>query len=181
MAEAFIGEIRMVGFNFPPKGWATCDGQSLTIAQNTALFSIIGTVYGGNGTTNFSLPDLQGRLPIHVGQGVGLSPYSLGTKGGNENEVILTSHLPVHNHGGALLANAAPGTSTDPSGKVPATPGSSVNARFAKMYSNAPVDTLNTTAIASEGQAQPLPHSNVMPYLCVNFVICLSGTYPTRS
>jgi microcystin-dependent protein len=178
MSDAFIAEIRMVGFNFPPRNWAQCDGQILPIAQNTALFSLLGTTYGGNGTTNFNLPDFRGRIPISQGQGPGLSPYDLGQTGGAENHVLTTAEMPAHNHGGTLLANSAVGTAATPTGLVPATP-AGVNVRFAKMYSSAATNATNNTAVSTAGSGQA--HPNVMPYLSVLFVICQFGVFPPRS
>jgi microcystin-dependent protein len=177
MSDAFIAEIRMVGFNFPPKNWAQCDGQVLPIAQNTALFSLLGTTYGGNGTSNFALPDLRGRIPIHTGQGPGLSDYVQGQKAGVENVTLTTNQIPAHNHGGTLFANSATGTATSPTGLVPSAP-AGVNPRFAKMYSSAATDTTNSTALVSQGGGQA--HSNLMPYLSVLFVICQFGVFPAR-
>jgi microcystin-dependent protein len=178
MADPYVAEIRMVGFNFAPRGWAQCDGQIISIAQNTALFSLLGTTYGGNGTVNFALPDLRGRVTIGQFQGLGLSPYDLGQTGGEENHALTTAEMPAHNHGGTLLANSAAGTATTPTGNVPSTP-SGVNPRFATMYSNAATDTTNATAIATAGNGQS--HPNIMPYQCVNFVIALQGVFPPRS
>ena len=178
MSEPFIAEIRMVGFNFPPKGWATCNGQLLAISQNTALFSILGTTYGGNGQTTFALPDLRGRVALHMGQGPGLSPYDEGQIGGEESHTLLTSELPLHNHGGAPVANSAVGTSATIAGNVPATPGG-VNARFAKMYSTAAANATNNTALAAVGSG--LPHNNLMPYLAINYIVALQGVFPPRN
>src|ERR1700692_881972 len=120
MADQFVGEIRAVGFNFPPSGWAFCDGQLMAISQNTALFSLLGTFYGGNGTSTFALPNLQGSVPVHVGQGPGLSPYVLGQTGGTPTVTLITSQLPAHTH--VLSASTVNANSPSPSGRVPAKP-----------------------------------------------------------
>ena len=167
----------MVGFNFAPRGWATCSGQILSIAQNTAVFSLIGTIYGGNGTTNFGLPDFRGRVPVHFGQGPGLSLYDEGEIGGEESHTLTLTEIPAHNHGGAPLSNVATGTSSSPTGSVPAKPGS-VNVRFATMYSSAASDTASAVAIAPSGSGGA--HSNLMPYLSILFIIALQGVFPSR-
>lgn len=176
MSDAFIGEIRMLGFNFPPKNWAACDGQLLLIAQNTALFSILGTTYGGNGTTNFGLPDFRGRVPISFGQGPGLSDRTQGEIAGVESVTLVAAEIPTHNHGGAPLANVAVGASKSPSGSFPATP--AVNVRFRTMYSNAAADTQSATSLPSVGLGQA--HANIMPYQCILFAICQVGVFPPR-
>ncbi len=171
MSTPFLAEIRMMGFNFPPRGWATCDGQILPISQNTALFSLLGVNYGGNGTTNFGLPNLQGKAPIHPGQGPGLSLYSLGETSGSSNITLLQSEIPNHNH--SFGAINAIGDSNNPGGAVPArvigeTP----------YASAAPNTALSTTIVPSGGS---VPHNNMMPYLVVNFCIALQGIFPARN
>jgi len=176
MADPFIAEMRIVGFTFPPKGWATCDGQIIPIAQNVALFSLLGTVYGGDGRTTFALPDLRGRLPVHKGTGPGLSHYDQGQLGGEETHTLTLAELPAHDHGGAPKASGAVGISTSPQSGIPAR--ANANARYANLYSNANGDTLNATALAPTGTAGP--HSNLMPFLSVNFIIALQGIFPPR-
>jgi microcystin-dependent protein len=171
MAEPFLGEIRMFGFNFAPRGWATCNGQLLPINQNTALFALIGTFYGGNGTSNFALPDLQSSVAIHQGQGAGLSPYLMGQKSGVENVTLTETQMPTHVH--SVTANSAPATSARPSGTVPAR-------ASADVYGAAPDGTtMNAGMIASSGGSQP--HTNIQPYLVVNFCIALQGIFPSRN
>jgi microcystin-dependent protein len=171
MSEPFLGEIRMVGFNFAPRGWATCDGQILAIAQNTALFSLLGTQFGGNGQTTFALPDLRGRVPIHQGQGPGLSPRTIGEMAGETNHTLIMTEMPMHNH---LVACNNEGASTGrPAGAVPSVSGSNIYA------ASSDGSTMNPQMIGIAGGSQP--HNNMQPYLCVNFVIALEGIYPSRS
>jgi microcystin-dependent protein len=173
MSEPFLGEIRMFGGNFAPRGWALCNGQILPIAQNTALFSLLGTTYGGNGQTTFALPNLQGRVPIHFGQGPGLSPYTLGQSSGSENVTLLTSQLPAHNH---TINATQSATTNDPSGAVPANEAASRT----MIYGGAPDGTvMNPSMCGTTGGNQPVPI--LQPYLCVNFIIALEGIYPSRS
>lgn len=170
MSEPFVGEIRMFAGNFAPRGWAFCDGQLLAVSQNDALFSLLGTIYGGDGRTTFGLPDLRGRIPLHQGTGPGLSPRRLGSKGGTEKETLTTNQLASHSHD--WNANTANSTVAAPQGKVLAggTP---------RLFN--PVDQntdLASSTIANTGGTQP--HSNLMPTLCVNFIIALVGIYPSR-
>lgn len=169
MSEPFIGQIVMFAGNFNPRGWAFCNGQILSIAQNTALFSILGTTYGGNGQTTFALPDLRSRVPLHPGQGPGLSSYSLGQVGGTETVTLITSQIPAHNHG--LIASDTTPSDTLPNGKILAE---------ASIYSagaaNAP---MNPASIGLTGGGQP--HPNIQPYLCINFIIALQGIFPSRN
>ena len=169
MSEPFLGQIIIVGFNFAPRGWAQCNGQILPIAQNTALFSLLGTTYGGNGQTTFALPDLRSRVPIHVGQGPGLSSYDLGQAAGTETVTLNINEIPAHNH--LLGANAEEGAASNPSGQVPAKGG---------IYGAAPDGTLmNPTVITNTGGSQP--HANIQPYLTLNFCIALEGIFPSRN
>jgi microcystin-dependent protein len=177
MAEAFIGEIRLVGFNFAPQGWALCDGQLLSISQNTALFSLLGTYYGGNGQTTFALPDLRGRVPVHQGQGPGLSNYVIGQQSGSENVTLNVSQLPAHNH--SLASSNQQGSSSDPSGYFPAVLNEPTGSVAVNGYLPTSNSTLNPGAIELAGGNQP--HPNLQPLLCVNFIICLQGIYPSRS
>ena len=172
MSEPFVGEIRMFAGNFAPRGWAYCDGQLLAVSQNDALFSLLGTIYGGDGRTTFGLPDLRGRIPLHQGTGPGLSPRPLGSKGGEENVTLTANQIPSHSHN--WQANTADATGTAPQGKVTATP---VGFR---IYETGDQNTdLDATTIANSGGSQP--HSNLMPTLCVNFIIALVGIYPSRN
>lgn len=177
MSEPFLGEVRIFACNFAPYGWAMCNGQILSIAQNSALFSLLGTQYGGNGTTNFALPDLRGRIPTHKGQGLGLSPYDQGEQIGEEAVTLLTTEMPIHSH--PLALDTDTGTSTSPSGTLPAVP--NINPRFPKqMYSTAaPTVTMLANSLGASGGNQP--HNNLMPYLTFNFCIALAGIFPSRN
>lgn len=171
MSEPFVGEIRMFAGNFAPRGWAFCDGQLLAVSQNDALFSLLGTIYGGDGRTTFGLPDLRGRIPLHAGQGPGLSNRRLGAKAGAENVTLTTNQLASHSHD--WNANTAAATGNAPQGKVlaDATPG--------RIYRAIDQNTsLASNTIANTGGSQP--HTNLMPTLCINFIIALVGIYPSR-
>ena len=173
MSEPFLGQIMAVGFNFAPRGWAMCSGQILSIAQNTALFSLLGTMYGGNGQTTFALPDLRGRVPIHLGQGPGLTSRSQGEVGGEENHTLLSSEMPMHKH--SLDVSTSPSTSDLPAAN--AVLGRSV--RSNNFIGVAPNASLAPAAIGFAGSGQP--HNNMPPYLVVNYVICLEGIFPSRN
>lgn len=172
MADPFVAEIRIFPFNFAPKGWAWCDGQLLPISQNTALFSLLGTTYGGDGKSTFALPDLQGRAPMHPGQGPGLSLHDLGETGGSETVTLLESETPAHSH--SLRASAADALSQSPTAQLLAT-GIGVS-----MYA-APgaITQLNAAAIPPAGGDGP--HNNLQPYLTLYFNIALQGVFPPRS
>jgi microcystin-dependent protein len=174
--DPFVAEIRIFPFNFAPKGWATCDGQLLPISQNTALFSLLGTFYGGDGKSTFALPNLQGNVPIHAGQGQGLSQYFLGEEGGSETVTLLQTEIPAHTHvpsahaqDDALVFNPGPGvTPASANGGFPYN--TTVNANQVQFA---------LEALAPSGGDQP--HNNLMPYLTLNFCIALQGVYPPRS
>jgi microcystin-dependent protein len=180
MSEPFLGEIRMVGFNFAPTGWALCNGQLLPISQYTALFSLLGTFYGGNGTSNFALPNLQSRVPIHMGQGAGLSLYTIGQSGGVENVTLLATQMPAHNH--LVAVNNAVGTVANPTNSILAE-GYTGDSRSPTLLNNyttaAATGNLAANAVSQAGGSQP--HPNIQPYLCVNFIIALQGIFPSRS
>jgi microcystin-dependent protein len=179
MVQPFIGEIRMFGGNFAPAGWQFCNGQTLSIAQNNALFALIGTTYGGDGVNTFNLPNLQGRLPVHQGTGPGLSTYVIGQTAGVESVVLNSSQMPQHNH--ALMASTATATLSSPTGNVtgaaPTTPVA------ADLYTTpgtpATVGNLLAQSVANAGSS--LPHTNLMPALCVSFIIALNGIFPSRN
>ena len=173
MSEPFVGEIRMFAGNFAPRGWAYCDGQLLAVSQNDALFSLLGTIYGGDGRTTFGLPDLRGRVPIHAGSGPGLSPRRLGAKAGSENVTMTVNQLPSHTH--AMMASSNPATETRPGGNVTASD-LAVDAYFENAPSAAP---LASGAITSLGGSRS--HTNLQPFLCINFIIALFGIYPSRT
>src|SRR6476646_10078736 len=172
MANPFIGEVKMVSFNFPPKGWAFCDGQLLAIAQNQALFSILGTTYGGNGQTNFALPDLRGRAPMHFGQGPGLSSRPLGERSGSEGVALAQTEMPLHNH--IASGSDATGTTTGPANGVWA-----ASARSDAQYGARGTVSMNPAALGATGSNQP--HTNMQPYLALRFIIALQGVYPSRN
>ena len=175
MADPFVAEIRIFPFNFAPKGWAFCDGQLLPLSQNTALFSLLGTTYGGNGKSNFALPDLQGRAPMHPGQAPGLSLHDLGETGGTDTVTLLESEIPAHSH--ALSASQGDATERTPGvggGQLLAT-GSGIS----QYQTPGPVANLSGTAVAPTGGDQP--HNNMQPYLTFEFCIALQGVFPPRS
>ncbi len=176
MADQFLGEIRIFGGNFAPVGWALCDGQILTISQNTALFSLLGTFYGGNGTTNFALPNLQGAVPLGTGNGAGLTPRFPGETGGVETVTLLPSQLPVHTHSVTSAVSGA--TSHSPQGALPAIP--AANPRFNSLYSPGPASAAEAGAAVSPAGSS-FPHNNLQPYLVMSFIIALTGIYPPRS
>jgi microcystin-dependent protein len=171
VADPFVAEIRIFPFNFAPKGWAWCDGQLLPLSQNTALFSLLGTTYGGNGKSNFALPDLQGRAPMHPGQGPGLSLHDLGETGGSETVTLLESEIPAHAH-------ALRGSIDDADLAIP-TPNRSLAKSSANAYNAAQVTTpMAPEALAPAGGDQP--HNNLQPYLTFYFCIALQGVFPPR-
>ena len=176
MADPFVAEIRIFPFNFAPKGWAFCDGQILPISQNTALFSLLGTVYGGDGKSTFALPDLQGSVPLHPGQGPGLSLYDLGQTGGTETVTLLQSEMPVHAHT-VGMANNGNGDSGSPVNNTWA--GVPSGRGFLLAYhSGPPTAKMLATLIQPAGGDQP--HTNMQPYLTLNFCIALQGVFPAR-
>jgi microcystin-dependent protein len=182
MSEPFLGQLMIFAGNFAPRGWATCDGQILSIAQNTALFSLLGTTYGGNGQTTFALPDLRGRVPIHQGQGPGLSPYTEGEVGGVESVTLINTQMPSHNHTATNAINAAYGPqspSDNPAGAVPAgtSGGPQVYAPASDGTVMNPQTVVTTIGIAGGSQ----PHENRQPYLCILFCIALEGIFPPRN
>jgi microcystin-dependent protein len=180
MSEPFLGEIRMVSWNFAANGWALCNGQMMPISQYQALFALLGTTYGGNGTTTFALPNLQGRVPIHQGAGLGLSPYTIGESSGSENITLLANQMPTHNH--LMGVSNLPGTVADPTNAILAQGNSGAGRSpvpVSNYVSTAATGTLAPTAIASSGGNQP--HSNIQPFLCINFIIALNGIFPSRS
>ncbi|MEE9413416.1 MAG: tail fiber protein [Methylococcales bacterium] len=173
MSEPFVGEIRMFAGNFAPRSWAFCDGQLLAVSQNDALFSLLGTLYGGDGETTFGLPDMRGRIPIHAGTGAGLSNRRLGSKSGVENVTLTTSQTPSHTH--AFNAMSTSATETDPGNTV--TLGQSVGYDLYVPAQN--LTGMAADAVSSTGGSQQ--HSNLMPFLCVHFIIALFGIYPSRN
>lgn len=177
MSDQFLGEIRQVAFAFAPKGWATCDGQLLAISQNSALFALLGTTYGGNGVSNFALPNLQGSAPLQQGSGPGLTLRLLGETGGSQTVTLLQTEIPVHTH---AAAGATGGTQSDPTSHawgVPHLGRAAVNAYHVPDANN--VAVMGPQALAATGNSQP--HNNMPPYLCLTFIIALFGIFPSRS
>jgi len=174
MADPFVGELRLVGFNFAPVGWATADGQLLPISRNTALFSLLGTNFGGDGRSTFGLPNLQGSIPIGAGQGPGLSLYDVGESGGTQNVTLIQSTTPKHAH--TLLADATAGSATTPANNAFAR---SVAAGNLYTTNTSPTVQMNANAVTNFGGN--LPHNNLMPYLTLNWIIALQGVFPSRS
>ena len=172
MSNPFVAEIRIAGFNFAPRGWAQCNGQLLPISQNTALFSLLGTFYGGDGKSTFALPDLQGSAPLHPGQGPGLSQYFLGQQGGSETVTLLQTEIPAHNHN--VGVSAGDGLDQGPANSLLAT-GIGVG-----QYAPPPTNTtLSPTTLGVAGSS--LPHNNMMPYITMNFIIAMQGVFPARN
>jgi microcystin-dependent protein len=175
MADPFVAEIRIFPFNFAPKGWAFCDGQLLPLSQNTALFSLLGTTYGGDGKSTFALPDLEGRAPMHPGQGPVLSLHDLGETGGSETVSLLESEIPAHSH--AYNVSQADGIARIPTDQFFAAGIGGVVA-----YTNAagaPLTAMALQELAPAGGSQP--HNNMMPYLTLNFIIALQGIFPSQN
>ena len=174
MSNPYLGEIRIVGFNFAPVGWALCNGQLMSIQQNTALFSLLGTTYGGNGVTTFALPNLQGRVPIHFGQSPGTSNYVQGQMAGAEVITLATSQIPPHSH--LVNCNTGGGTQASPSGGVPAVESTGTSLDYSATGDG---NIMNSAMIGNTGGGQPV--SIVQPYLCMNFIIALNGIFPSRN
>jgi len=171
MADPFVAEIRIFPFNFAPKGWAWCDGQLLPISQNTALFSLLGTTYGGDGKSNFALPDLQGRAPMHPGQGPGLSLHDLGETGGSDTVTLLESEIPSHSHGFSVSQG-------DASEQTPVGQRLATGIGIGQYGAVASLTQLSPQMLAPVGGDQP--HNNLMPYLTFYFCIALQGVFPPR-
>lgn len=172
MAQPFIGEIRMFAGNFAPAGWAFCDGQQLPISENEALFQLIGTQYGGDGESTFNLPNLQSRIPIHQGQGPGLTNRTLAEQAGVESVTLTTQQMPVHSH--AFIASTNVGGAINPANQVL---GAGTNVQFFRaILPNVP---MAANIILPEGGSQP--HDNLMPYLCINYILSLFGIFPQFS
>jgi microcystin-dependent protein len=174
MADNFVGEIRLFPFNFAPTGWAMCDGQILPISQNTALFSLLGTQFGGNGTSNFALPNLQGTIPVGQGQGPGLSLYDIGESGGTATVNLSVSTIPSHSHSLPVSATAGRVNIPSPSAVLGATGRGSPD-----VYAGSVTGSMSASSSGNAGGGQP--HNNLMPYLVLNYCIALTGIYPSRS
>ena len=172
MSEPFLGQISIVGFNFAPKGWQFCNGQLLSIQQNQALFSLLGTTYGGNGQTTFALPNFQGRAPIHVGNG-----FTEGQVGGEQTHSLIVTEMPAHSH--AATATLDQATSASPAGNLLSSKGRRGKNVYGSVPANGEAVTLDPRAISSIGGQQA--HDNMQPYLVVNFIIALQGIFPSRN
>ncbi len=175
MADPFVAEIRIFPFNFAPKGWAWCNGQLLPISQNTALFSLLGTTYGGDGKSNFALPNLEGSAPIHAGQGPGLSLYDLGQSGGSETVTLLSSEMPAHPH---TLRCQSQDPADQPAPSPARTFAASQNSTAYGPSNGTPLVQMAPQALTPAGGS--LPHNNMMPYLTLYFNIALQGVFPPR-
>ena len=172
----FLGEIRMFAGNFAPTGWALCDGSLFQISQNQALFSLLGTTYGGNGTTTFALPDFRGRMPIDAGTGTGLTARTQGDIGGQESVTLTLAQMPVHSHTATIMADSTVGTSDRPNGAVPARNGAAVPSFSATVNTS-----LKSTAVTIGTSGSGQPHPIMPPYTCVTFIIALQGIFPARN
>ncbi|MBX2929632.1 MAG: phage tail protein [Saprospiraceae bacterium] len=171
--EPFIGQIQAFGFNFAPRGWALCQGQLMSIAQNSALFSLLGTMYGGDGRTTFGLPDLRGRSIVGFGQGPGLSPITQGEKGGAETVTLLTSNMPVHNH---MVTATDSDANSDEAGN-----GARLGTAGANIYASGGSATVHLAADSTTPAGGNVPFNNRDPYLGLNYCIALEGIFPSRS
>ncbi|MBF5004228.1 phage tail protein [Diaphorobacter caeni] len=175
MADPFVAEIRIFPFNFAPRGWAWCDGQLLPISQNTALFSLLGTTYGGNGQSNFALPNMQGRMPMHPGQGPGLSPHDLGEMGGSDSVTLLESEIPSHSH---VIQTGLAGDAAMTAASNSSALGTAPTRAYATFPSNS-LTSMSPKQLATAGGYQP--HNNLPPYLTTYFCIAMQGVFPARS
>jgi microcystin-dependent protein len=176
MSTPFIGEIKMFAGNFAPRDWSLCDGQLLPISQNSALFALIGTTYGGDGQVTFALPDCRGRVPIHMGTGAGLSPRQIGEKAGSETVTLTPSQIPAHSHGLVATTGSANAVTAAGNNLASSVGGSSYHSGSGRGSIPAP---MNAGTLKITGGSQP--HNNLAPSLCVNFIIALFGIYPSRS
>lgn len=177
MSDPFLGEIRMFAGNFAPRSWAYCNGTLLSVAQNSALFSLLGTTYGGDGRTTFALPDMQGRLPMHQGQGPGLSHRQLGSKFGSETVTLNTNQMPNHSH--SLNATTDIASSSNPGNDVLASQNDGDLPYAPKASDPVNLQNMNSQTLTSSGESQG--HNNMMPYLAINYIIALQGIYPSRN
>ena len=176
MSDQFLGEIRIVPFDFAPQGWAQCDGQILPISQFSALFSLLGTYYGGNGSSNFGLPNFQGNIPVDAGSGAGLTQRFVGETGGSAGATLLLENLPPHAH--TLQGDSTVATVTSPAAALPAVPAAGVRKPDALYAAVAPNTQMQANNVLQTGGNQP--HNNLQPFLVLNFVISLTGIYPQR-
>jgi microcystin-dependent protein len=178
MSEPFVGEIKLVGFNFNPRGFANCDGQLLQVSSHSALFSLLGTMYGGDGRITFGLPDLRGRVPIHTGTGAGLTARTQGSRAGQETVTLNANQIPAHSHARGTLSipsTTAVGNQTPPDGHIPATANDG-ESNYSDAKPTGSIEVTGATSTAGGGQG----HDNMPPFLTIRFVIALQGVYPSR-
>lgn len=171
----------MFGFSFPPRGWALCNGQIMSISQNTALFSLLGTIYGGDGISTFALPNLQSRVPIHQGTGPGLSTYVMGQTGGEQNHTLIPNEMPQHQHSVSPACSAEDGDRSAAKNAFPASPLSTVGGAAVNAYASSASPNTNMGATNSSVTGGSQPHNNIQPYQVVNFCIALQGIFPSRN
>ncbi|WP_299194009.1 tail fiber protein [uncultured Litoreibacter sp.] len=178
MSDPFLAQIVMFGSNFAPRSWAFCDGQLLPISQNSALFSLLGTIYGGDGRTSFGLPEMRGRVPIHAGNGPGLSPRRLGERGGSESETLTQAQIPQHNHNVTMRADSRSGNTDNPAGNIISTGSGTTLFR-----PNSARDDVNmaSDALTQNNVGGSQSHNNMQPFTAVNYIIALQGIFPSRN
>jgi microcystin-dependent protein len=181
MAQPYIGEIRMFAGNFPPNGWLFCDGQLLPISENDALFTLIGTMYGGDGESTFALPNLQSRIPIHFGTGPDGTTYTQAEASGVEAVTLTTQQIPIHNHSMFCVSDASGAPSSNPQSGVPGVADITQYNDLSVAPNNAPNAQLGTPGFNSDPTGGSQPHENRMPFLCINFIISLFGLFPTQT
>jgi microcystin-dependent protein len=172
----YLGEIKMFAGNFAPTGWAFCDGSVLSINQNTALFSLLGTMYGGNGTTTFALPDLRGRFPMNAGTGTNLTPRNPGDSGGQETVTLTQAQMPIHTHAASFAADSTVASTDKPQSALPGR-----NASATPSYGKTANASLASSAVVLAPAGGGQPHPNLPPFECVNFIIALQGIFPSRN
>ena len=172
MAQPYVGEIKMFAGNFAPEGWSFCQGQVIAISENDTLFALIGTTYGGDGQSTFALPDLRSRVPIHQGQGPGLSNYTLAQSGGAESVTLTVNQVPAHTH--AMRASIGLANTTNPANAI-----IGASTAVTAFFGDPPTQNMNTAAISSVGGS--VPHNNIQPYLAFNFIISMFGVFPQQS
>ncbi len=177
MSEPYTGEIRMFGGSYAPRNWALCTGTIMSISNNNALYSLLGTNFGGDGRTTFGLPDMRGRIPVNQGAGPGLTPRFIGHQLGIENVTLTNNEMPTHNH--KLQASTTDATSSNPSGDVLASQSDGDFPYVPDPQDPTRLQTMNSETVAQAGESRP--HTNMMPYQCVSFIICLNGIYPSRN
>lgn len=176
MSEPFLGEIKIVPYNFVPRGWANCDGQLLPISQNTALFSLIGTIYGGDGEVTFAVPDLRGRFPMHTGNGPGLTNRLIGQRSGAENHALAVTNMPSHSHQGTVVTSTGEGDRSDPAGAFPAR----AEEPF-QPYAGTTGATMGDNSVQTYATGSGTPFEDMPPFQVLRFIIALTGIFPSES